>query len=202
MTPAETTIVLVVAIGVIALVMKWSSRDERPEDASHPPDAVDRLLAEVSGADPETAGEVVAISSEGWAFVPDGHGVQLIPPKDPDEDLPVPVSFGPGPVDPRTRRPLPPGKPGQHLDPGDLTGARVKRGAPWRLEALGRDGDYRAWFFETEEAARAALEMLERRIVRPPKDEYGEPRPPAPDDFDEARRVDEETLRALDEPEE
>src|SRR3990172_2697740 len=45
----------------------------------------------------------------------------------------------------------------EQLGRGDLIAARVKRGAPdhdpWRLEALGRDGEYQAWRFETEDAA-------------------------------------------------
>jgi len=166
---------------------------------------------------------VVAITSDGWAFVPDGADVHLIPPDTHDEDLPVRsevvTGYQPqidpdiqmlggrgGPVNPHSRRPVVNWKPGEHLDLGDLIGARVKRGAPdldrWRLEAIGRDGDYRAWFFETQEAARAALDLLERRVVRAPKDEDGDPRPPGPEDFDEARRLDEETERALDESEE
>jgi hypothetical protein len=219
MTPAETTIVLVVAIAVIALVIRGLSRDER---AARPPEAMDQvetLLADVSRADPATISEVVAITSDGWAFVPDGEEVQLIPPDTHDEDLPrrsdvadgarpqtdpvIQVLSGRGgPVDPRTRRPVAQWKPGARLDVGDLIGARVKRGAPdldpWRLEALGRDGDYRAWFFETEESSRAALDLLVRRVVRAPKDEDGEPRPPRPEDYEEARRLDEETERALD----
>jgi len=162
---------------------------------------------------------VVAITSDGWAFVPDGGEVQLIPPATHEEDVPIRSAdatgdYGPqtdpdiqimggrgGPVSPRTHRPVGSWKVGEHIDHGDLVGVRVKRGAPdldpWRLEALGRDGDYRAWFFETEEAARAAMVLLER-VVRPPRDEDGEPHPPGPDDFEAARRRDEETEQALD----
>ena len=186
MSPAETTIAMVIGVGVIALLVKSFTRDEHTTTST--PDPVDTLLAEVSGADPETAGEIVAITSDGWAFVPDGHAVQLIPPELSED------------------RPTGSWKPGERINVGDLIGARVKRGAPdhdpWRLEAVGRDDDYRAWFFETEEAALAALALLERRIVRPAKDEDGEPRILLGGDFDTARQLDEETERALDAGEE
>jgi hypothetical protein len=221
MSPAETTIVLIVAILVIGFVIKWVSREEKPEAPARAPDSVDQLLAEVSGVEPETAAEVVAITSDGWAFVPDGDEVQLIPPDTHDEDVPVrsevvtglQPQIDPdiqimggrgGPVDPRTHRPVSQWKLGQHLDAGDLIAARVKRGAPdfdpWRLEAIGRDRDYRAWFFETEEAARAALDLLQRRVVRALKDADGDPVAVGPEDFDRARREDEETEQALDQP--
>jgi len=220
MSPAETTIVLVVGIAIVALLVKWFSRDEHATTAAADP--VDALLAEVSGADPDTAGEIVAITSDGWAFVPDGHAVQLIPPESGEHDVPVRSEHATGsihgtdpeiqmmagrggPVHPRTQRPMA-WKPGERIHMGDLIGARVKRGAPdldpWRLEAIGRDEDYRAWFFETEEAARAALALLERRIVRPMKDAEGDPRILTGADFDAARQLDEETERALDAGEE
>lgn len=217
MSPAVTTLLMVIAVAVIALVMRSFSRDRTPA-APRPADSVEALLAEVSGGDSgEESGEdsdtpegVVAITSDGWAFVPDGGEVQLIPPASHDEDLalrPADAAFdvdrlgSQGGPFPRTQRPVSSWKVGEHIDHGDLAGVRVKRGAPdfdpWRLEAIGRDGDYRAWFFETEEAARAALELLER-VVRPPRDEYGEADPPGPEDFDAARRLDEETEQALD----
>ncbi len=221
MSPAETTVVMVIVVGVVAMLVKWFTRDEHATTAAVDP--VDALLAEVSGADPETAGEIVAITSDGWAFVPDGHAVQLIPPDSGESDVPVRSEYTTGnspqtdpeiqvmggrggPVHPRTHHPTGSWKPGQRINAGDLIGARVKRGAPdhdpWRLEAVGRDNDYRAWFFETEEAARAALALLDRRVVRPVRDEDGEPRILTPADFDAARELDEETERALDAGEE
>lgn len=214
MSPAETTIAMVIGVGVIALFVKWFTRDEHTTHASVDP--VDALLAEASGADPETMGEIVAITSDGWAFVPDGHAVQMLPPESGEEELQIRSEYGAGrppaepviqvmdasPMHPRSHRPTGSFKPGERINVGDLIGARVKRGAPdldpWRLEAVGRDNDYRAWFFETEEAARAALALLERRVVRPLKDEYGELRILTPADFDAARLMDEETERALD----
>jgi hypothetical protein len=92
---------------------------------------------------------------------------------------------------------------------GDLLGARVVRGAPgvdpWRLEGVGRDREYVDWSFETEAAARAALDLVERRVVRAPLDEDGEPAPLDAAQFEEARHVAEQTENELammpDEPE-
>jgi hypothetical protein len=181
MSTFEATIGLVLLIALVALAMKVFSRDKETE-AEPAVDDVDRLLAEVSGVDPRDASEVVAVDREGLAFVPDGNAVQLIP-SEPSHE---------------------PGQSVSRLGPGDLIGARVRRGAPdldpWRLEALGRDDDYRAWFFDAEAAARAALAVLERRVVRPARDEDGEMRIVTEQDYVEARRRDEETERALDTP--
>ena len=69
---------------------------------------------------------------------------------------------------------------------------------PWRVETLGRDGEYGAFDFETEDGARAALLLLERfRIVRRPLDDEGNPIPASPEDFEEARRRYEDSWRAL-----
>jgi hypothetical protein len=202
MSPAETTISLVLAVGAIALMMKWFSRDDRPASSTDI-DPVDALLADVSGADPATAGEIVAVTSDGWALVPDSRGIALVPH----------ATAGAHDFDDAPRgtveKEIAAATPGQHtlrFDTGDAVGARVRRGAPdfdpWRLEVLGRHGEFRAWFFETEEAARAALDLFERRIVRAPRDEFGDPAPPAPEDFDAARRMDEETEHSFDDPDE
>jgi hypothetical protein len=90
-----------------------------------------------------------------------------------------------------------------------LVAARVTRGAPdhdpWRLEALGRDHEYRAWRFETEEAARAALALVEGRVVQPPRDRDGERVAVDDADFMAARRREEEIeaeLATMSEPDE
>jgi len=113
--------------------------------------------------------DAVAVTSDGWAFVPHQRTVQL---------LPVGAEEGWAAK--------------THLAVGDLIAARVVRGAPsvdpWRLEALGRDHDFRAWPFETESAARAALELVQRFTVRPPRDEEGDPIPVGEEDFFVAQR--------------
>ena len=181
MSTFEATVALVGLIAIVAWIVKSFSR-ERPPAPDKAIDPVDRLLAEVSGADPRDASEVVAIDTEGLAFVPDGDTVQLIP-ADPGPEL---------------------GHAPSRLGPGDLIAARVRRGAPdldpWRLEALGRDFDYHAWFFEGEDSARAALALLDRRVVRPPRGEDGEIHAVSEQAYVEARRRDEETERQLDAP--
>src|SRR5262245_19601228 len=102
-------------VAVLAYLMR-GSREERAEERPSPATEVDLLLAEVSGADPETAGEAAAVSSDGWTFVPADDEVDLIPPSSPEPGMAA------------TRG---------HFDVGELIGARVRRGAPsfdpWRL---------------------------------------------------------------------
>jgi hypothetical protein len=146
--------------------------------------------------------EAAALTSDGWAFVPDGDALELVPPGEEEETAAMTgEAAAQAPVDPRTGRRLVQWRPGGHLAAGDLIAARVVRGAPgvdpWRLEALGRDYDYRSYAFETEEAARTALELVEKRIVRPPRDEQGDPIPVGAEDFVVARRSFEETEAAL-----
>lgn len=94
---------------------------------------------------------------------------------------------------------------GEPLAPGDFTAGRVVRGAPgvdpWRLEALGPEGEYVTFAFETEDAARTALDLLEARgVVRRPLDDDGSPIPASPGDFEEARRRADETEAELEIP--
>src|SRR5438093_4791 len=96
----------------------------------------------------------------------------------------------------------PQAKPGTALNPGDFSAARIRPGVAgvyaWRLETLGRDGDFGFFPFATEAGARAALELLEGQdIVSRPDDEAGQPTPPPAEDFEEARRRYEESERAL-----
>ncbi len=117
----------------------------------------------------EAAGHI-ALSSDGFAFLPRAHDV-LISPRETSAASELPPEHRVSIV----------------LQVGDLIGTRVVRGAPdvdpWRLETLGRDRDLTEWSFETEEGARAAQETLERLVVRPPFDAEGEPVPIGDEDF-------------------
>ena len=195
-------ILLVVVVAAVALWLRRGSQAVdtarvEPPARDEPPAPYRDAVTDESGDEATEAG---AFTSDGWAFVPDGNEVHLVPPASEEDEVERVMAAamgqssetpldGPGGVlgrDSRHRGSAP-GKPGEHLDVGDLIGARVVRGAPdtdpWRLEALGREGEYRAWAFETEDAARTAHGLLERRIVRPPLDDDGEPSPPLDEDY-------------------
>ena len=176
-------VMAVIAVAVVALLglllrrSAVSSATGGPPSMPPPPEPdLDEEEAEDEG------GEAVAVTSDGWSFMPleDRDRVRLIPPLTPGPEM-----------DPAMPRPTP-----EQLARGDLLAARVKRGAPdhdpWRLEALGRDREYRAWRFETEEAARAALALVSRSIVAAPRDEDGAEGAVGDADFAEARRQEEE----------
>ncbi len=77
-----------------------------------------------------------------------------------------------------------------NLRPGDLRFARVRQGREgeplWLVEGLHQDRDLTSirWEFVSEDAARRALELLERRIVRPARDRSGAPVRVTEADFD------------------
>jgi hypothetical protein len=180
MSPGELSLLIILGAAALAFLMRMMSTKKEP-------DAVDRLLAEVSSGE---AGDIAALTSDGVAFVPRGDGIALVPAGRPVESELNVLGSGPGR-----------GRTAETLIAAELIAARVKRGAPdhdpWRLEALGRDREYRAWRFETEEAAQAALRLVDERIVRSPRDENGDAVRIGDADFAEARRVEEETEREL-----
>jgi len=199
MKPHELGVVVVAGVALLAWFLRAASGDDKDkaaagpslegEPGSEPPWPAEEDLTEEEIA--ETS-QLTVITSEGSAFVPRDHGVQLLPPASPDE-MAMQAA--------QARRAEGGGLPGIAIAPGDLLAVRVVRGAPdvdpWRLEGLGRDREYQTWAFETEDAARAAREMLERLVVRPPRDEYGEPAPLTDADFVEAKRVVDETIEEL-----
>ena len=123
-------------------------------------------------------------------FIPFEKGVELLIPATPEQL-----------VEELATQAVSRGRVAGMLSTGDLTAARIVRGAPgvdpWRLEALGRDRDYLSWSFETEEAARTALDLLERVVVRAPAGADGEPLAAGAAEFEEARRVHEQTEQEL-----
>jgi hypothetical protein len=208
-------LLLIAAVAVLAIILR-ASAGKRDETVPRPPERREESGAEVlDDEEPETDEdgfvEAAAVTSDGWAFVPRGSGLELVPPGE-EEDLlleqaerhgsdALKQAMSGAPINPHTGRRLVYWKPGEPLGAGDLIAARVVRGAPevdpWRLEALGRDYDYRAFAFETEEAARTALALVDERVVRPPRDEHGDAVPVGAEDFAVARRQHEETEQAL-----
>jgi len=170
-------IVAVAAVALLGVLMRRTGGSAAPESASGPPEPEPGMED-----DPEDRpAEAVAVTSDGLSFMPlgDRDRVRLVP---------VPAR--------REMEQVVPGTPAEQLTRGDLVAARVKRGAPdhdpWRVEGIGRDGEYRAWRFETEDAAAVALTLLASRIVRMPRDEDGNEVTMGERDYAEARRRDEE----------
>jgi len=204
-------VLAIVVVAVIAMFMRRGSEDPGARAGAAAPgplaDAGTEPSVDVSWEDndDEEAAEVVAVTSDGWAFMPDGDEVQFVPPPDAPgggEETDPTDSLNPTAMLPHPRhRHLPTAKPGEHLDAGDFIGARVVRGSPgsdpWRLEALGQDGEYRSWAFETPEAAEAARRLIETRIVRPPLDGDGTPRPPGADQYAAAAALTQEGIADL-----
>ena len=189
-------VVAVVVVIAIALMMGAGSKKGEAGDgasgAGARPEADD--AADAGDADDEP--HVVAVTSEGEAFVGYQHAVLLVPPEDEGEAGKVGAGLRAGNL--RGERAL-----GMSWQAGELTGVRVVQGGadegPWRFEALGRDGEYLPYPFETREGAEAARQLFERMgIVRLGEDEDGNPMPPSAEQFAEARRMFLATMAELD----
>jgi hypothetical protein len=203
MNPLTTGLLVVVGVALAAwLLRRFSGNEGIDRDALDgrevPPgregapesDAAPDPAYEDADEDAEPSDEIAAITSDGWTFLPFEKGVELLVPANPEQLAEELATRG-----------VARGRVAGMISCGDLGAARVVRGAPgvdpWRLEALGRDREYLSWSFETEEAARTALDLLERIVVRAPAGADGEPRLATPAEFEEARRVHEQTEQEL-----
>lgn len=173
-------------VAVVAALALWLRRQGVSEAAQSPPPPDDDLApgSEATEDLDWDFGEGVAVTVDGLAFVGEAHGVTLVLTPDPVSPAPAPML------------------PAETLRPGDFTAARVARGAagvdPWRLELLGPDGEYLSYGFTGEDAARCAFDLLvSRAVVRHFKDESGRPIPVPTEQFEEARRRHDETVRLL-----
>lgn len=189
----------IAAVAIVAMLMRGMKGGDDAVSTPVPEDSVSEGAAPAPEApeggpadDEEDSGEVVAVTSDGYGFLPDTHAVRLVPPDEEGESWKSGESA-------RHRRGAAAIATSWHA--GDFTGARVTHGgvdAPWRLEALGRDGEYTVFDFETKEGADAALGLFESRgVIRVGTDDDGNPMPPSPEQFAEARRVYDETYQAL-----
>ena len=188
----------IAAVVVVALLMRGSKGGDGAAPAAHAEDQVSEGAApepEFLEAEPDDDwgdDEVVAVTSDGSALLPDRHAVRLVPPHDEGEAWKAGSTA-------RNRRGDAAIAMSWHA--GDFTGARVSRGGgdePWRLEALGREGEYTIFAFESKEAAEAAHGLFESRgVIRVGHSEDGDPMPPSAEQFAEARRIFEETEQAL-----
>lgn len=197
-----------VAVAVVAALGYFmrSSGSSQPQAGATPPQYGPPGGDDDEDEDDDDADEhapradIVAVTSDGYAVVPDRHAVRLLPPEESGEEWKVGAGL-------RGRNVR--GEAGLAMSwhAGDFTGARIVHGAvdegPWRLEALGREGEYAAFVFETTEGAEAALAAFTSRgIVKVGEDEDGRPAPPSAEQFEEARRVYLETEQALEMPDE
>ena len=200
-------LVAVGAVVVIALALRAMSGGKGeeggvpslpPPEPEPAPEPVPAPAGSAEAIDEDHDGEadrlVVAVSSDGRAFVPDQHVVYVLPPEEEGEEWKVGTRLE------RLRTAM--ARRDWSWHPGDLRGVRVVRGdfddGPWLLEALGRDGEFLSFTFETKEAAEAAKELFERlNIVHLGEDEDGRPMPPSAEQFAEARRILEETAAEL-----
>ena len=198
-----TIIIAIIVVAGFAFVLRQvaSKRDSNPAPTPSPDDLGEPLPPDPSSEDEEDYDEsdgMIAVTSDGLAFVPRPHGVLIAPAnkvnaaRSGGEDAPI---VGSNPSEPHAS---------VMLKQGDLIAARVRRGAPdldpWRLETLGRDRDLTSWIFEVQEAAEAARELVAQRVIQPPRDELGEPIPVGDEDFWVAERELEQTLAELDRP--
>src|SRR5512142_1594033 len=129
----------VVAVVIVGLLLRRVGRDEttpvpRPaDDAGSDTAGADALEAVAEEDDDEALEEVevAAVTSDGYALVPDAHAVRLVPPPEEGEGW----KAGTTGHSPRGARALE-----MSWHAGDFTGGRVVRGAadegPWRFEGL------------------------------------------------------------------
>jgi hypothetical protein len=188
----------IAAVVVVALLLRGIKGNDDAVTMPLPEDSVSEGAAaepEVLDSEPDDdwdEDEVVAVTSDGSALLPDRHAVRLVPPHDEGEAWKAGETA-------RNKRGDAAIAMSWHA--GDFTGVRVARGGedePWRLEALGRGGEYTVFGFETREAAEAARSLFESRdVIRVGQDEDGNPMPPSAEQFAEARRVYEETEQAV-----
>ena len=197
-------LVAVAVVIVVGLVMRSMSGGDKaggvtpsmpPAPPAPEPERDDRGDGESDGEDDRL---VVAVTSDGRAIVPDHHVVRVLPPTEEGEEWKVGA---------RLQVALETVAIGAGWSPGDFRGARVVRGeyeeGPWLVEALGRDGEYITFPFETADAANAAKGLFERfDIVELGEDEDGRPMPPSAEHFAEARRIYLETAAQLELPDE
>lgn len=203
MGPALGTVWIVLLFAAAGLVLRALARREE-RLASIPPDP-----------GPDFPLEPLAVTADGQRFLLQEDGVRILPAGDLRSLWPVRGRYGldwnnivfqrVAAVDPRTHAPQASWIPGSRLVAGDLIGARLvisedPHQPAWRVEALGRDRDYRVWEFAGEHDARVALGMLSRRVVRRIPHDAGT-WPPSGQDYVRALEQRNETERQLRDPE-
>jgi hypothetical protein len=202
---------IVAGVVVVAMMLRSSGGKSGDGGEAEEGDAVSVLDAD-DDAGHDEAGGSVPITAEGIVMMPDGHELRLLPLFDSEEAAPdwlkpsldssaLPYSVL-NRIVMRNARGSHGAKPGTALNVGDFTAARIRPGVAgsfaWRLETLGRDGDFGFFPFATKSGAQAAMDLLDRhKIVTRELDDEGNPIPASAEDFEEARRRYEETESSL-----
>uniref|UniRef100_A0A832I2E9 Uncharacterized protein n=1 Tax=Eiseniibacteriota bacterium TaxID=2212470 RepID=A0A832I2E9_UNCEI len=206
----DALLIAAVLAGVVAVALFLRrGRDERVGPPGDADEAADGAAARDDAASGPLGGDArLVLESDGHVWLPGLRGLRRVWLGSEDADPALTAAGYLSREEFEKRRALArlrgdsAGLLGDTFQPGDFTAARVVRGAagaePWRLEALGPDGEYVSFGFETQSSAEAALGLLEEHgVVRRPPGEDGEPVPASPGDFEEARRRAEETELAL-----
>jgi hypothetical protein len=136
-----------------------------------------QVLDDEDDAESDDEPHVAAVTSDGEALLSYRHQVVMIPPQDTGEEWKVGAAMKS--VNARGALAF-----DMTWQAGEMTGMRVVRGgadeAPWRLEGLGREGEYTPF-----------------GLVKLGEDEDGRLMPPSSEQFVEARRVYIETAESL-----
>src|SRR6185503_10933861 len=216
--PSELIAVLAVAGIALLLRVEWAVRRREAAATRELLSAALENVGPLAAEFVETsADDLMAIEADGHVWLSDRHAVHRFSLFGPDAIFADEPRVVPGSLSRREffqRRPelnggRAPWMPST-LGHGDYTGARVVPGEvgvdPWRLEALGPDGEYVSYVFDSPEDARAALRLLETcGVVRRPQEPDGTPIPVSFGDFEEARlrweRKLDQLVRSLIQPE-
>lgn len=198
MSPLVSGLVAVAVVALLAVLLRQRAASAPPPAMRPEPPVDDAPEPEDESFDDDPDGRVVAVTSDGCALVPFRRAVRLLAPEEEGEAW----KTGAGLRDASQRGAA---ALAMSWHAGDFTGARVVRdpagSGGWCLEALGRDGEYEPFTFETREGADAALALFtDLGVVRSGDDQA----PPSAEQFDEARRRHEaiEAELALDDVEE
>jgi hypothetical protein len=205
-------VLFLIVAGVVGVAMIMRSSGPKDEDGEAAPErepsGASVLDEDDADEDEDHANTRVPITAEGVAFLPDGHELRLLSLVE-SEDVPewvnsalesssVPYTVLNKLYMPTVARRAAGVKPGIPLSAGDFTAARIRPGVAgeyaWRLETLGRDGDFGFFPFAERSGAEAALELIEKhKILSQTLDDDGDPVAHSNEDFEEARRRYEET---------
>jgi hypothetical protein len=171
-------VVLVLAVMLLATrARRWQGGQVMGPAMANPDPSLEELTGAATAEAPRMPRS--AVTADGWTFLETGDAVRLLPPVG-NADPVRPILSGASDLPDHFRVLLQVGDvaalrrgrdrlPGEILRRGDLRIARIAAGGQegWRLEALGRDGEYEAWGFDDEDEASQALALIEELVLVP-----------------------------------